>query len=312
MLPDYLPIVCLNQTGGDKGMRSWLFEALCQKLAEKGVRMRLLKQPLQQPGNGTADTNLIRHVAACDLLVIDGHCETDCAELVLGQQLTAEQADEAKFPRFSCPSLAEIALCAETLLNWLIGCTENTPVWGCVLIGGKSSRMGSPKHLIAGTAGKSWLEQTLDVLSSQVSGVVISGGGEIPQGIGQFSRVDDLPGVSGPMAGISAVLKLYPLVSWIVMACDMPDISIESVRWIVEQRRPGRCAVIPRNPITGRIEPLYGWYDFRSAPLLESLIDRGEMKMSRLGRCSGVYCPVIPANLVDAWRNVNRPEELYC
>ena len=310
MLPDYLPIVCLTQSCGNQEMRSRLFEVLCKKLAENGVRTGVLKQLLQHPENGRADTDIIQHVAACDILVIDGHCDADCAELVLGQQLNAEQANGANFPRFVCPSLAEIAQCAETIFNWLIGSMQNTPVWGCVLIGGKSSRMGSPKHLITGTAGTSWLEQSLDLLCSQVSRVVISGAGEIPQGIGQFPRVDDLPGVSGPMAGISAVLKQYPLVSWIVIACDMPDISIESVRWIVEQRRPGRCAVIPRNPITDRIEPLFGWYDFRSAPLLESLIDRGEMKMSSLGECPGIYCPVIPANLVDAWKNVNRPEEL--
>ncbi len=311
MLPDYLPVVRLKQSGGDQEMRSQLFWVLREKLAEKGVRIGVLKQLLQHLENGKADTDIIQHVAGCDLLVVEGHCATDCAELVLGKHLTGGQQAEAKYRRFSCPSLDRIPLCAEAIYNWLIGTMEDTPLWGCVLIGGKSSRMGRPKHLIAGAAGKTWLEQAVDLLSSQVSRVVISGAGDIPQEMSQFTRVDDLPGVSGPMAGISAVLKQYPLVSWLVMACDMPDISIDSVRWIVEQRRPGRCAVIPLNPITDRMEPLYGWYDFRSAPLLEALIARGEMKMTRLGQCPGVYCPVIPANLVDAWRNVNRPEELF-
>ena len=311
MLPDYLPIVCLKQSCGDQTMRSQLFEMLREKLAEKGVRIGVLKQLFHHPEHEKTDQDIIERIAGCDLLVIDGHCAAGRAELVLGQHLIGGQEGEADYPRFSCPSLAEIPLCAETIFNWLIGSMEHTPLWGCVLIGGKSSRMGSPKHLLAGAAGTSWLEQTLGLLSSQVSRVVISGAGDIPPQIGQFARVDDLPGVFGPLAGISAVFRQYPLVSWLVMACDMPDITVESVRWIVEQRRPGRCAVLPLNPITNRIEPLYGWYDFRSAPLIESLIDRGEMRMNRLGRCPGIYCPVIPANLVAAWRNVNRPEELF-
>ncbi|MEE4167209.1 MAG: NTP transferase domain-containing protein, partial [Desulfocapsaceae bacterium] len=140
--------------------------------------------------------------------------------------------------------------------------------------------------------------------------VVISGGGAIPQGIASLTRIDDLPGLSGPMAGISAVMKQYPFVSWLVLACDMPDIAPESINWLVEQRRPGRCAVIPRNPLTGRVEPLYGWYDFRSAPLFEFLAAKGDMRMTSLASCPGVYSPMIPESLAGSWRNVNRPEEL--
>ena len=37
---------------------------------------------------------------------------------------------------------------------------DNGPVWGCVLIGGRSRRMGRPKHLIE-AGGCSWLERTV-------------------------------------------------------------------------------------------------------------------------------------------------------
>ena len=140
--------------------------------------------------------------------------------------------------------------------------------------------------------------------------IVISGEGVVPRSLSSLTRIDDLSGLSGPMSGISAVIRAYPQVSWIVMACDMPDITVESIRWIMKQRKPGRIAVIPRNPTTKRGEPLYGWYDYRSVRLFDELSVHGELRMNSLAALSGVYQPLIPEHLLGAWRNVNRPEDL--
>ena len=65
-----------------------------------------------------------------------------------------------------------------------------TPVWGCVLIGGKSSRMGTPKHLLE-TAGRTWIERTVAVLRGRVEQVVIAGAGALPAALAEMIRVDD-------------------------------------------------------------------------------------------------------------------------
>lgn len=310
MLPDYLPIIHVSQFHGDEKIRNLLLDGLRKELAIKGVRVSVVERLTQYTREGGVDSGVIETIANTDLLFVNGRCDKDCAQLDLGQRLDTAVNEAAAYLRFTCPEASETTVCADTIFRWLQGCMNDTPLWGCVLIGGKSSRMGSPKHLIKGGDGKSWLERSVDFLSAQVSNIVISGNGEIPLELDSLERIDDLPGRSGPLAGISAVLKQKPFVSWIVMACDMPDISVESLRWLIDQRRPGRLAVIPHNPQTGRGEPLYAWYDFRCAPLFDVQAAKGAMRMNSLSHCAGVYNPVIPGDLVRAWRNVNRPEEL--
>ncbi len=310
MLPDYLPIIHVSQFHGDEKIRNLLLDGLCKEIAKKGVRVSVVERLVQYTRGGRVDNGVIENIASTDLLFVHGRCDKDYAQLILGQHLDTTVNKAAAYPRFTCPEASETTVCAGAIFRWLERCMNTTPLWGCVLIGGRSSRMGSPKHLIDGGDGKSWLERSVDFLSAQVSEIVLSGNGDIPLILDSLERIDDLPGISGPLAGISALHKHNPFVSWIVMACDMPDISVESLRWLIDQRRPGRLAIIPHNPLTGRGEPLYAWYDFRCAPLFDAQATKGEMRMNSLVHCEGVYNPVIPGDLVRAWRNVNRPEEL--
>jgi molybdopterin-guanine dinucleotide biosynthesis protein A len=122
--------------------------------------------------------------------------------------------------------------------------------------------------------------------------------------------VEDLPGIGGPLAGIGAVMRRRPFVSWVVLACDMPDITPTALNWLLGQRRDGSLAVIPFNPQSRKSEPLCAWYDYRCGVLIEDLLLAGEQKISLLCGKEGVNEPVIPDDLSSRWRNVNRPEEL--
>ena len=310
MLADYLPIINVHQFQHDRQRKAELFSALCKEISRRGGRVGVAHQLTLSADGKHLDNSTIQNLVSNDLLAITGHCDLDCARLYLGVHLTVSNHRGGGQPCFVCTDISEVVACTDALFSWLAGCMQRTPVWGCILIGGRSSRMGHPKHLLDSGEGTSWLERSVEVLTSQVTNIVLSGGGKIPAALDSLERIDDIADRSGPLAGISAVVKAYPFVSWIVMACDMPDITIESIKWIIAQRKVGRLAVIPYNRVTGRIEPLYGWYDFRSAPLLESLAVKGEMRVHRIGQCHGVFKPVIPGRLAGAWRNVNRPEDI--
>ena len=169
---------------------------------------------------------------------------------------------------------------------------EDRPVWGCVLIGGRSRRMGRPKHLIEAD-GCSWLERTVLLLGQCVERVVIVGPGEVPSALAATERLADAEGAAGPLAGILAAFRAHPGVSWLV-AC----------------RAPGVVAVLPDLAGDGRIEPLLAYYDHRCAGLLETMAAAGQRRMNRLGEAPGVITPQPPAHLRGSWRNVNTPEEL--
>ncbi|HBT96513.1 MAG TPA: hypothetical protein DEB25_02130, partial [Desulfobulbaceae bacterium] len=53
--------------------------------------------------------------------------------------------------------------------------SSKPPLWGCLLIGGKSSRMGRPKHLLPLADGSLWLERAAALLRPRVVGLALVG-----------------------------------------------------------------------------------------------------------------------------------------
>ena len=186
---------------------------------------------------------------------------------------------------------------------------EIAPVWGCVLIGGRSSRMGVPKHLLEQN-GRTWIERTVAILRQQVEQVVVAGSGDLPDVLANLPRVDDVPDLGGPLAGILAAFRRYPRVSWLIVACDLPDMREACLQWLLDCRRPGVLAVMPELEGDGRIEPLLAYYDQACGPLLEAMAANGYRRMSRLQGQVGVVTPQPPILLRACWRNVNTPREL--
>ena len=182
-------------------------------------------------------------------------------------------------------------------------------VWGCVLIGGKSSRMGMPKHLIT-QEGKTWLERTVSILGQVVEQVIVAGAGTLPPPLHAIIRVPDVAGLAGPLAGILAAMRAYPQVSWLVTACDQPGIHREALQRLLACREPGVLAVLPVVADNGRIEPLLAYYDRTIRPILEQMAVSGHLRMNRLRSVPGVKTPTPPRSLHDAWRNINTPGDL--
>ena len=187
--------------------------------------------------------------------------------------------------------------------------TASSPVWGCVLIGGKSSRMGRPKHLIY-QEDRTWIERTVALLRLCVEQVVIAGSGSLPPSLAGVPRVDDIFGLEGPLTGILAAFRRYPDVSWLVAACDLPDLEEGALQWLLASRAAGALAVLPDLAGDGRVEPLLAYYDRQCHSLLETMAASGQRRMQWLRQATGVITPQPPLALRPSWRNVNTPQEL--
>jgi len=187
--------------------------------------------------------------------------------------------------------------------------SPHAPVWGCVFIGGRSSRMGRPKHLLR-RDGLTWLELTVRKLMTRVDAVVLSGDGEIPGPLSSLPVVADVPGLRGPLAGLMAVFRWRPGVSWLVSACDLPDLEPGALDWLLSCRGPGVRAVLPDLLNNGQVEPLLAYYDCLCRELLEELAGSGYLRLSGLVGKPGVVTPQPPAALRGAWRNINTPVEM--
>jgi glutamate dehydrogenase (NADP+)/cyclic pyranopterin phosphate synthase/molybdopterin-guanine dinucleotide biosynthesis protein A len=188
--------------------------------------------------------------------------------------------------------------------------TAAIPVWGCLLIGGRSSRMGQPKHLITDGDGHTWVEILASRLAEQTERVVLVGKGDIPKSLAHLPRLTDIAEAKGPLAGILAAMRWNPRASWVVAACDMPLLRAEGLRWLLHTRKPGVWGSVPRNPRTGRLEPLLAHYDFRGRHLFEVMLQQEKLSISAIGDHSKILTPALPVDLAVSWRNCNTPEDL--
>jgi molybdopterin-guanine dinucleotide biosynthesis protein A len=89
-----------------------------------------------------------------------------------------------------------------------------------ILIGGKSKRMGSPKHLVELPNGKTMLDMMLEFSCSVGTHTVIIGGDITGQ-----HCIHDLRKQQGPVAGIEALLNSDIDKNYLVVGCDMPNLK---------------------------------------------------------------------------------------
>jgi molybdopterin-guanine dinucleotide biosynthesis protein A len=292
-----LPVYFLH--GGDEEARLAIVRRLMAELTQRGLNGVFLRR-----GEEVTRHQLAHLMGRYDLIFVNGH---DLPAQAMSWQ---EWAGEAALPRCLDSGERGWAEWVASLLAHVENCSKHTPIWACILIGGKSSRMGTPKHLIRDAQGRTWLEKTLAVLQPMVDGLVVAGGGRLPPSLESTPRLLDLPGVAGPMTGILAAMRWQPLVSWLVVACDMPLVSEEAARWLLSGRRPGCWGRVPVAAGSDRLEPLFAWYDFRAAHLFEEQLHRGNWRLGEAAGHHRLEQPVIPAGLAYAWVNVNTPQQL--
>ena len=244
-----------------------------------------------------------------DLVLVEGHARTHIPKLWLlqaGSHRPPEQASAvmASFDRKG----VDDRLVHRWLDTWLARQWQRRPVRGCVLIGGQSRRMGRPKHLIV-RQGKTWLEWTVERLAPFVDEVVISGRGELVPSLQQLTRIPDIPGLAGPLAGVLACQRWCPEATWLVLACDLPELRSGAIAWLLEQRRPGVAAVMPALQDRASPEPLLACYEPRSRYLVEEIAAAGSLRLGLLKGRDGICTPTPPANLQRSWHNANTPDD---
>jgi molybdopterin-guanine dinucleotide biosynthesis protein MobB len=202
------------------------------------------------------------------------------------------------------PNVDRIGIVMNMVTDWLNHLAVSTPVCAGILFGGASTRMGEPKHLIH-RKGITSLEYAVKALAPVVNEVVLLGRGEIPPPLKSLVVLPDVEYKQGPLAGMLAAMRWNPRVSWLFAACDLPNISTEAARWLLSMRTPGVWATMPRLPGSVGVEPLFAHYDFRARLLLEGCI-----RPSEIAEMSQVRQPAPPAELAQAWINVNTPADL--
>ncbi|RZV37715.1 MAG: molybdenum cofactor guanylyltransferase [Chromatiales bacterium] len=150
------------------------------------------------------------------------------------------------------------------------------PVFGLVLSGGKSKRMGRDKALLE-RDGQSQLAHIATLLEEHVDRVFVStreDQKEEPERR-QFDQVVDHYDDMGPLAGILSAMEDYPEVDWLVVACDLPNISAATLRELLDNRSSQHPFTAYTSTHDGLPEPLCAFYPASSLALIRQFADEG-------------------------------------
>ena len=134
--------------------------------------------------------------------------------------------------------------------------TSIANLYGLVLSGGKSTRMGTDKGLIK-YHGVPQREYLYDLLNQVCDETFISlredQKGELQTGM---KTIIDLNEFRGPYNGLLSAHKKHPEAAWLVLACDLPLMDLEALKELISQRDSTKQATafaLNENPLP---EPL--------------------------------------------------------
>jgi molybdopterin-guanine dinucleotide biosynthesis protein A len=253
---------------------------------------------------------------ACDhdLLLVEGHKDTPLPKFWLEDSTHAAAPNSvtnvvATLP-WDSPRLAAFLGYIE---SWLPKRWNERPLYRGLLIGGKGSRMGSPKQLLKfGHRQLGEIAASALAANPESAAIVALGAGELPRSLENLPRLTDCAGFEGPCAGLVAAHRWAPEAAWIVAACDHPWLRPATIDWLSSQRRPGTWAVIPRQQ-DGHPCPTLALYEPQSLEALERIAREHPGRDARLAILLDHSRTLIvspPAEHASAWRSVNTPDEL--
>jgi molybdopterin-guanine dinucleotide biosynthesis protein A len=148
-------------------------------------------------------------------------------------------------------------------------------VFGLVLNGGKSQRMGRDKGLIE-FHGKPQREHLFLMLREICQDVFVSckSGMAIPDFL---NPMPDRYSIESPLNGILTAFDFNPSVAWLCVAVDMPNISREGLSYLIQKRDPNAFATCYYDSDGVYPEPLLTLWEPIAAPALKEFFVQGQI-----------------------------------
>ena len=184
-------------------------------------------------------------------------------------------------------------------------------VSGVILAGGKSRRYGKNKALVD-IDGIPLIQRVLGVMKSLFPAVILITNTPETYAFLDIPMYEDRIKGLGPLGGIFTALGVIPETAGFFVACDMPFLNRDLIRYQVAVRRD--FDVVAPN-LSGMFETLHALYTRACLPEIEKLIQAGTYQTIQLFQKVSVrYVNENEVRKFDpelrSFSNINRPEEL--
>jgi len=182
-------------------------------------------------------------------------------------------------------------------------------VCGLVLAGGQSRRMGRDKALLR-RDGETQLGRAVRLLQQHLERVFVSTRADqaAEPERARYPQIADRYAGLGPLAGILSAMDAEPQATWLVVACDLPNLDGETIRYLLEQHSATQPFTAYRSSSDGLPEPLCAVYDPSARRIVDEFV------------AAGIHCPrkimlrsdtrLLEARNPRALDNINTPDDL--
>jgi molybdopterin-guanine dinucleotide biosynthesis protein A len=183
------------------------------------------------------------------------------------------------------------------------------PLYGLVLAGGRSRRMGRDKALLEHD-GETQLGRAMRALASVTDRQFVStraDQADDPERA-RYAQVVDRYDDLGPVAGILSAMDEYGEADWLVVACDLPNLDEATLAHLVANRAPGEPFTAFRSSHDGLPEPLCAIYAAGSREIVRRFVDDGIIcPRKMLIRAEAALLSQPDPRALD---NINTPDDL--
>ncbi len=183
--------------------------------------------------------------------------------------------------------------------------TGAPPLFGLILAGGRSVRMGEDKAQLVYREQKTQSEAARELLRKVCERVFLSLAVPPETPVEDFI-LDRYPG-TGPLNAILSAFETHPATAWFIVACDLPFLDETAVRLLVERRSTAHGATAFLSDYLDGPEPLCAIYEPILEPALRTAFQDGARCPTDFLKQANVQI-IEPPN-PDALTNANTQEE---
>jgi len=198
-------------------------------------------------------------------------------------------------------------------------------MYGVVLLGGRSSRMGREKALMDYHGPPQGLV-AFERLSAVCERVFLScraeqlGEPAFAETFHSMPLILDVYGDIGPMAGLLSAMEAHPQAAWLALACDMPLVNDAVMGALLSRRDPAKWATVFKSVASNSdkpaFEPLCAIYEPVCLPAFQAAAREGRTGLQSLlcdfeqkGRLSVISPKEALRDGQTALQGANTPDE---